>query len=123
MKLIMEMMTETSHEEDDGELRMKRTKDYIKVPPVLYELLDIESLVEMGRQTACAIRNNKTPARLGAEQAEEAKINVRHLSMKEKDEYFTALGKTVGGHPTTPCRHSGRSIGRMPYLLTLSHLR
>ncbi len=85
--------TETSHEEDEGGLRMKRTKDYIKVPPVLYELLDIESLVEMGRQTACTIRNNKTPARLGAEQAEEAKINVRHLSMKEKDEYFTALGK------------------------------
>lgn len=85
--------TETSHEEEDSGLRMKRTKDYIKVPPVLYELLDIESLVEMGRQTACAIRNNKTPARLGAEQAEQAHINVRHLSMKEKDEYFTALGK------------------------------
>ena len=80
-------------EEDDEEgLKMKRTKDYMKVPQVLYELLSLEALVEAGRQTAIAIHNSKTAARFGAEQANERGLDIKRLSQKEKEELFTAIG-------------------------------
>lgn len=82
-------------EDDDNDeegLKMKRTKDYMKVPQVLYELLSLEALVEAGRQTAMAIRNAKTAARFGAEQANERGLDIKRLSQKEKEELFTAIG-------------------------------
>jgi len=81
-------------EEDDEEegLKMKRTKDYMKVPSVLYELLSLQALVEAGRHVAMAIRNSKTAARFGAEQAEERGLDIKRLSQKEKEELFTAIG-------------------------------
>ena len=79
-------------EDDEEGLKMKRTKDYMKVPQVLYELLSLEALVEAGRQTAIAIRNSKTAARLGAEQANERGLDIKRLSQKEKEELYTAIG-------------------------------
>jgi CRISPR-associated protein Csc3 len=97
---------EDSEEKDDeegGGLRMRRSKDYMRVPAVLYELLNLENLIEMGRQTALAVRNSKTAARFGAEQAEERGLNVRMLSMKEKETYYREIGSkwaTQQGLPT-----------------------
>lgn len=84
-------------DEDEGNdeegLKMKRTKDYMKVPQVLYELLNLETLLEAGRQTAMfSIRNAKTAARFGAEQAEERGLDIKRLSQKEKEELFTRIG-------------------------------
>jgi CRISPR-associated protein Csc3 len=84
-------MNDEDEEEEEG-LKMKRTKDYMKVPPVLYELLSLEALVEAGRHVAMAIRNSKTAARFGAEQAEERGLDTRRLSQKEKEELYTAIG-------------------------------
>ncbi len=53
---------------------------------MLYELLSLEALVEAGRHTAMAIRNAKTAARFGAEQAEERGLDIKRLSQKEKEE-------------------------------------
>jgi CRISPR-associated protein Csc3 len=75
-------------DEEEG-LKMKRTKDYMKVPSVLYELLSLEALVEAGRHVAMAIRNSKTAARFGAEQADERGLDIKRLSQKEKEELFT----------------------------------
>lgn len=86
---------EADEDGDDNEeegLKMKRTKDYMKVPQVLYELLNLETLLEAGRQTAMSIRNAKTAARLGAEQAEERGLDVKRLSQKEKEELYTKIG-------------------------------
>ncbi len=84
---------EDEDEGDDEEgLKMKRTKDYMKVPQVLYELLNLETLLEAGRQTAMSIRNAKTAARFGAEQAEERGLDIKRLSQKEKEELFTRIG-------------------------------
>lgn len=93
-----QMHDEREADEDDGKddedegLKMKRTKDYMKVPQVLYELLNLETLLEAGRQTAMATRNAKTAARLGAEQAEERGLDVKRLSQKEKEELYTRIG-------------------------------
>ena len=86
-------MNDEDDEDDEGEgLKMKRTKDYMKVPSVLYELLSLEALVEAGRHVAMAIRNGKTAARFGAEQAEERGLDTKRLSQKEKEELYTAIG-------------------------------
>jgi len=86
-------MNDEDAEDDEGEgLKMKRTKDYMKVPSVLYELLSLEALVEAGRHVAMAIRNSKTAARFGAEQAEERGLDTKRLSQKEKEELYTAIG-------------------------------
>ncbi len=88
-------MNDEKDEEDDGEeegLKMKRTKDYMKVPQVLYELLNLEALVEAGRHVAMAIHNSKAAARFGAEQADERGLDIKRLSQKEKEELFTAIG-------------------------------
>lgn len=86
-------MNDDYDDDDEGEgLKMKRTKDYMKVPSVLYELLSLEALVEAGRHVAIAIRNSKTAARFGAEQAEERGLDTRRLSQKEKEELYTAIG-------------------------------
>ena len=43
-------------EERDGGLKISRTKDYMKVPPVLYELLPPSMLLLAARQAALGIR-------------------------------------------------------------------
>lgn len=78
--------------DDGGGLRVKRTKDYLKVPPVFYELLTPQSLMDAGRRTALAIRNSRTISRFGAEQADERGVSLRGLSAKEKDALFVPLG-------------------------------
>jgi CRISPR-associated protein Csc3 len=78
-------------DEEEG-LKMKRTKDYMKVPHVLYELLSLESLAEAGRHTAISIRNSKTAARFGAEQANERGLDIKRLNQKDKEELYTAIG-------------------------------
>ena len=88
-----QMNDEGDEDEDDEEgLKMKRTKDYMKVPQVLYELLSLEALVEAGRHVAIAIHNSKAAARFGAEQADERGLDIKRLSQKEKEELFTAIG-------------------------------
>ena len=82
---------EESEDEVEGGLRITRTKDYMKVPPVLYELLSPKSLMEAGRQTALAIRNSKTATRFGAELADDQSLNTKRLSQKEKDELFPKI--------------------------------
>src|SRR5437763_5819143 len=64
----------------------------MKVPHVLYELLSLEALVEARRHTAMSIRNSKTAARFGAEQANERGLDIKRLSQKEKEELYTAIG-------------------------------
>jgi CRISPR-associated protein Csc3 len=91
-----QMNGEGDEDDDDGGeeegLKMKRTKDYMKVPQVLYELLNLETLLEAGRQTAMSIRNAKTAARFGAEQAEERGLDIKRLTQKEKEKLFTEIG-------------------------------
>jgi len=83
---------EDEGDDDEEGLKMKRTKDYMKVPHVLYELLSLEALVEAGRHTAMSIRNSKIAARFGAEQANERGLDIKRLSQKEKEELYTAIG-------------------------------
>jgi CRISPR-associated protein Csc3 len=87
---------EDSEEAENGEegqgLRMQRSKDYMRVPRVLYELLSLDALLEMGRQVAMSIHSGKTAARLGAEQTEERGLDVRRLSLKEKAARYQSLG-------------------------------
>jgi CRISPR-associated protein Csc3 len=89
-------------EEHEGGLRMQRTKDYMKIPPILYELLDIESLKKAGQRTALAIRNSKTAARLGAEQADTQGLDFKRLSLKERDTQYSALGQVWAAQHELP---------------------
>lgn len=75
-----------------GGLRITRTKDYLKVPPVFYELLSLRTLMEAGCRAALSVRNARAVARLGAEQADEQGMSLAGLGIKQKDELFTALG-------------------------------
>jgi CRISPR-associated protein Csc3 len=79
--------------EAEGGLRITRTKDYMKVPPVLYELLTPAQLLAAGRRAAMAVRNALATERLGAEVAEERGIATGAMAQKEKKALFAALGQ------------------------------
>jgi CRISPR-associated protein Csc3 len=78
----------------EGGLRINRTKDYMKVPPVLYELLSPGMLLLAGRQAAMRIRTPLAAERLGAEISDQRGIDSARLSAKEKKEMFAELGTT-----------------------------
>ena len=82
-----------AEDEVEGGLRITRTKDYMKVPPMFYELLSAKALMEAGWQTAMAIRNSKAAARFGAELADDQGLNIKRLNQKQKEELFTKLGR------------------------------
>ncbi|WP_029215466.1 type I-D CRISPR-associated protein Cas10d/Csc3 [Kallotenue papyrolyticum] len=82
-----------SEEGDGGGLRITRTKDYLKVPPVLYELLTPAQLLAAGRRAALAIRNALAAERLGAEEAEARGLALAGLSGKEKKAQLAVLGQ------------------------------
>lgn len=79
--------------DEDGGLRVKRTKDYMKVPAVLYELLPLRTLIEAGQRAALSVRSSKALARFGAEQADDQGISLAGLSAKEKEALYLPLGK------------------------------
>lgn len=79
----------------EGGLRISRTKDYMKVPPVLYELLNPPTLLLAARQAALRVRTSLTAERLGAEVADQQGINTGRISQKEKKELFARLGTDV----------------------------
>lgn len=79
-------------EERDGGLKISRTKDYMKVPPVLYELLPPPMLLLAARQAALGIRRTLSAERLGAEVAEAKGIATTSLKAPAKKELFAHLG-------------------------------
>ncbi len=82
-----------AEDEAGGGLRIRRTKDYMKVPPAFYELLSPKTLMEAGRRTAMAIRNSKATARFGAELADDRGLDTKRLSQKQRGELFAQLGR------------------------------
>lgn len=113
---------EEEREEGEGGLRMRRTKDYMKVPPILYELLDHESFIEVGQQTALAIRNCKTAARLGAEQADEQGLDFKKLSLKERDIQYSALGQAWATEHGLPVDVRVDQLAEIPHFSAASFL-
>lgn len=87
-------VTEDQNEADepDGGLRITRTKDYMKVPPVLNELLAPESLIAAGRSAALRIRTSLCSERIGSEVCTEQDIDTSGLSQKDKKELFARVG-------------------------------
>ena len=79
--------------EDSGGLRISRTKDYMKVPPVLYEILSLPKLLVAGKAAAMRIRNALTVERLGSEIAEQQGLITNTLSLKDKKALFAQTGQ------------------------------
>ena len=79
----------------DGGLQITRTKDYMKVPPVLYELLTPPTLLLAARQAALRVRTALTAERLGAEIADAQGLQTSRLPASAKKELFTSLGNEV----------------------------
>jgi CRISPR-associated protein Csc3 len=79
-------------EEGEVGMRISRTKDYMKVPPVLYELLTPQGLVVAGRTAAMRVRTALASERLGAEIADQQSIKTNTLSAKDKKALFAQLG-------------------------------
>jgi CRISPR-associated protein Csc3 len=81
---------EVNPEDDDnasdleGGLRITRTKDYMKVPPVLYELLTPAMLLQAARQAAMRVRTPLAAERLGAEIADEQGTQTSRLSKRQE---------------------------------------
>ncbi|PDW01379.1 type I-D CRISPR-associated protein Cas10d/Csc3 [Candidatus Viridilinea mediisalina] len=95
--LGQEQSTEAEVSEDEnpdleGGLRIARTKDYMKVPPVLYELLNPTMLLLAARQAALRVRAALTAERLGAEVADQQGIATSRMPAKEKKALFERLG-------------------------------
>ncbi len=80
--------------EREGGVRITRSKDYLAVPPVLYELLSFEQLLSGARATALGIKPTqaKTAARLGAEVAEDEGIPIRG-NIAEKQKQYAEIGQ------------------------------
>jgi CRISPR-associated protein Csc3 len=76
----------------DGGLQISRTKDYMKVPPVLYELLSPPTLLLAARQAALRVRKPLAAERLGAEVADQQGLQTGRLPAKEKKALFAQLG-------------------------------
>lgn len=79
----------------EGGLRITRTKDYMKVPPVLYELLNPPTLLLAARQAALRVRAALTAERLGAEIADAQGIQTSRMAAPAKKELFARLGNEV----------------------------
>ena len=84
--------TEETVESAEGGMRITRTKDYMKVPPVLYELLTPQALMLAGRAAAMRVRVALANERLGAEIAEQQGVNNGRLALKDKKALFAQLG-------------------------------
>ncbi|MFV9507892.1 MAG: type I-D CRISPR-associated protein Cas10d/Csc3, partial [Oscillochloridaceae bacterium umkhey_bin13] len=82
-------------EDLEGGMRITRTKDYMKVPPVLYELLSPTTLLLAARQAALRIRNVLTAERLGSEVADLQGLETGRMIPKDKKALFTQLGNEV----------------------------
>ena len=93
-----EDLDDEEEDEREGGLQMKRTKDYIKVPEVLYELLSLENLIEQGRRTAIVkVRNSKAASRLEAEQAENQQLPL-DIRVDQLAEYLAFLRHRIFEH-------------------------
>lgn len=79
----------------DGGLRISRTKDYMKVPPVLYELLTPPMLLLAARQAALRLRKPLAAERLGAEIADQQGLQTGRLPATEKKALFAQFGAEV----------------------------
>ena len=79
----------------EGGLRITRTKDYMKVPPVLYELLTPPTLLLAARQAALRVRAALAAERLGAEVADVQGLQTSQLAASAKKELFARLGNAV----------------------------
>ena len=79
----------------EGGLRITRTKDYMKVPPVLYELLTPPTLLLAARQAALRVRAALAAERLGAEVADVQGLQTSQLAAPAKKELFARLGNAV----------------------------
>jgi CRISPR-associated protein Csc3 len=82
-------------EEREGGLRISRTKDYMKVPPVLYELLNPRTLLSAARQSALGIRRALNAERMGAEVADDQGIATTNMKPQAKKELFSRLGNEL----------------------------
>lgn len=83
---------ESTEKETEGGMQISRTKDYMKVPPVLYELLSPQGLIQAGRAAAMRVRAALAAERLGAEIADEQGLDSARLSLKDKKALFAQLG-------------------------------
>lgn len=79
----------------EGGLRITRTKDYMKVPPVLYELLTPPTLLLAARQAALRVRAALTAERLGAEIADAQGLQTSRMAAPVKKELFARLGNEL----------------------------
>ena len=89
-------------EEPEGGMRISRTKDYMKVPPVLYELLNPRTLLSAARQAALGIRRALNAERLGAEVADDQGIATTSMKPQAKKELFARLGNELQQHEGLP---------------------
>lgn len=98
---------EGSEELDDtdeirsGGMRITRAKDYLKVPPVLYELLSFEQVLTAARSAALNITAAKTAARLGAEVAEDQGLRISGTT-PEKQKRYTEIGQQFAANVHLP---------------------
>jgi len=79
--------------EESGGLKITRTKDYMKVQPVLYEILSLPKLLEAGKTAALKVRNALTAERLGSEIADQEGLETSRLALKDKKLLFGERGR------------------------------
>lgn len=79
--------------DEDGGLKIVRTKDYMKVPPVLYEILSLPKLLAAGKVAALRVRNALTAERIGAEIVEQEGIATNKMALKAKKLLFSERGQ------------------------------
>lgn len=79
--------------EEGGGLKITRTKDYMKVQPVLYEILSLPKLLEAGKTAALKVRNALTAERLGAEIADREGLETSRIALKDKKLLFGERGR------------------------------
>lgn len=77
-----------SRSEQEGGMRITRSKDYLKVPPVLYELLSFEQIFTAARAVSLNITSAKTVARLGAEVAEDQGVRITGKPQDKQKRYI-----------------------------------
>jgi CRISPR-associated protein Csc3 len=79
--------------EEGGGLKITRTKDYMKVQPVLYEILSLPKLLEAGKSAALKVRNALTAERLGSEIADQEGLETSRMALKDKKLLFGERGR------------------------------
>jgi CRISPR-associated protein Csc3 len=78
--------------EEVGGLKITRTKDYMKVQPVLYEILPLPKLLEAGKTAALKVRNALAAERLGSEIVDQEGLATSRMALKDKKLLFGNRG-------------------------------